>query len=118
MVSPCQLRRHSLTDFFDGVGFFDIFSGPQALGFFDAPGFRKAAGDDRLLVGPAFDNFLLSFQPVNSGIHDHVQHDEIDRVVLYIFDGFFSAGCGIDGIPQLVQHQGRDIALLCNVIHN
>lgn len=38
-LSPCQFHHYCLSDLFDGVGLFDIGAGPQALGFFNPPGF-------------------------------------------------------------------------------
>ena len=57
---------------------------------------RKSAGDDGFLCGMKLENTLIGFEPVDAGIHDHIQNKEFCGMFLHIRHRLFSAGDRID----------------------
>ncbi len=61
---------------------------------------------------------FIGFEPVDARVHDHVEHQQVYMVILYIFDRFFPAGHGSDEVPHLGQNSRGDLPLLFDIVYH
>jgi len=63
-------------------------------------------------------DLFVRFETIHPGIHDHVQEDQIRRMMLEVFHGFLSTGDAAHPVAQLLQYLGGDLALFADIVHD
>jgi len=105
MERSAEFMPNGQTDLFRHIRLLDIGAGPQSLSFLHLVRFRITAHNDGLLAGCDFKNSPVSLQTVHTGIHDHVQNDQLYFVVFEVLRRFFTTGNQApDGYEWTIQH--------------